>query len=62
MSIDPELGKAALRLALFIILLAGAMLVFLAPGSPQFYITVFTLLIGLVFLSAIVFLVRRFSR
>ncbi len=62
MSIDPEVGKAALRIALFIVVLAGGMLLFLTPGSPQFYITVFTLLIGLLFVSAIVFVVRRFSK
>ena len=62
MSVDPELGKAALRWALFMIVLAGGMLLFLTPGSPQFYITVFTLLIGIAFFGLVVLLVRRFSR
>ena len=61
MNLDPQLGKAALQLSLFIIVLAGGMLLFLSPGSPQFPITVITLLIGLVFFGLIVLLVRRFS-
>lgn len=62
MNIDPGIGKAALRLSLFVIVLAAGMLIFLEPGSPQFAITVFTLIIGLVFLGFIVVLVKRMSR
>lgn len=62
MNLDPQVGKAALSLSLFIIVMAGGMLLFLAPGSPQFAITMFTLAIGLTFFVAVVFLVRRFSR
>jgi hypothetical protein len=61
MNIDPGMGKAALRLSLFIIVLAAGMLVFLDPGSPQFAITVFTLIIGLAFFGLVVVLVQRFS-
>jgi hypothetical protein len=61
-NIDPGIGKAALRLSLFVIVLAAAMLIFLEPGSPQFAITVFTLIIGLVFLGFVVVLVKRMSR
>ena len=62
MSIDPDLGKAALRMSLFIIVGAVGMLPFMARGSPQFAITVITLLIGLIFFVAVVGLVRWFSR
>jgi hypothetical protein len=62
MNIDPGMGKAALRLSLFIIVLAVGMLVFLDPASPQFAITVFTLIIGLAFLGLVVVLVQRLSR
>ena len=62
MSVDPQLGKAALTMSLFIIVMAVGMLVFLPPSSPQFAITVFTLGIGIVFLSLVVVLVRKFSR
>jgi cbb3-type cytochrome oxidase subunit 3 len=62
MNLDPQLGKAALTMSLFIVVMAVGMLVFLPPDSPQFAITVFTLAIGLIFLGAVVVLVRRFSR
>lgn len=62
MHVDPELGKAGFRWALFIIVAAGAMLLFLTPGSAQFYVTLFTLIIGLAFLALVIFLVRRYSR
>ena len=62
MHIDPDLGKAALRISVFILFLAGGMLPFLAPGSAQFSITVITLIIGFVFFGAVIALVRLFSR
>jgi len=62
MNIDPQVGKAAFQLSLFIVVMAGGMLLFLAPGTPQFAITVFTLIIGMIFVSVVVFVVRRFSR
>lgn len=61
MNVDPGVGKAAFTLALFIVLLAGAMLLFLDPASPQFAITVFTLFIGMAFAGVVVLVVRRFS-
>jgi hypothetical protein len=62
MNVDPQVGKAALQISLFIVVMAGGMLLFLTPGSPQFAITVFTLIIGLLFVGLVVVLVRRFSR
>ncbi len=62
MFVDPELGKAATRLSLFIILLSGGMLFMLPQGTAQFYITVITLGIGLLFLTLVIALVRLFSR
>ena len=62
MHVDPELGKAAFRWALFIIVAAVAMLLFLPPGSAQYYVTLFTLAIGLAFLALVIFLVRRYSK
>jgi hypothetical protein len=62
MNLDPQIGKAALQLSLFIIVLAGGMLLFLSPGSPEFAITMITLAIGLAFVFLVVVLVRRFSR
>ncbi len=62
MHVDPELGKAAFRWALFIIVAAGVMLFFLSPGSAQYYVTILTLAIGLAFLALVIFLVKRYSR
>ena len=61
MNLDPQIGKAAMQLSLFITVLAGGMLLFLSPGSPQFAITVLTLIIGMVFFGLVVLLVRLFS-
>jgi hypothetical protein len=60
--VDPSIGKAGLRLGLFIVVLATGMLIFLKPGTPEFVITVFTLLIGLLFIGIIVALVRLLPR
>lgn len=62
MQIDPEVGKAAFRLSLWIIVLAVGMLLFLQPGSAQYAITVFTLMIGLVFVGLVTVVVRWLSR
>ena len=60
--ISPEIGRYAFRLALFIILLAGGLLVTLRPGTPEFAITLLTLLIGMFFLGCIVAFVRWIGR
>jgi hypothetical protein len=62
MNLDPQVGKAALQISLFIVVLAGGMLLLLTPGSPQYAITVFTLIIGLIFLGLVIVVVRMFSR
>jgi hypothetical protein len=60
--LSPETGKAAFRFALLIILMAAGLLATLRPGTPEFAITVFTLLIGLLFLGTIAAFVRFLSR
>lgn len=62
MQLDPDLGKAALRISLFLIIMGGAMLPFLARDSAGFAITVITLIIGFVFFGVVVTLVRLFAR
>ena len=59
---DPQIGLAGLRIALFLILTAGGMLFFLQPGTAEFSITVVTLGIGLIFAGIIVLLVRIVGR
>jgi hypothetical protein len=58
----PEIGQAGFRIGIFLVLVAGGMLFFLDPGSPEFSITVVTLAIGLIFVGVVVILVRWFSR
>jgi hypothetical protein len=59
---DPAIGQAGLRIALFLILVAGGMLFFLEPGTEEFSITVVTLGIGLLFAGIIIALVRIVGR
>ena len=59
---DPQIGQAGFRIALFLILAAGGMLFFLQPGTPEFSITVVTLAIGLVFAGIVIVLVRLVGR
>ena len=59
---DPHIGQAGLRIAIFLILVAGGMLFFLEPGTAEFSITVVTLGIGLIFAGIIIVLVRIAGR
>jgi hypothetical protein len=58
----PEIGPAGFRIGIFLVLVAGGMLFFLDPGTPEFSITVVTLAIGLIFIGVVVILIRWFSR
>jgi preprotein translocase subunit Sss1 len=60
--LSPEIAKAAFRLALLIVLMAAALLVTLRPGTPEFAVTMLTLLIGLIFVGVIVVFVRLVGR
>jgi hypothetical protein len=62
MSVDPEVGKAAFRWALLLIIMAGGLLLFLTPGSPEYYAAAFTVLLGLALTALVILVVRRFSR
>jgi hypothetical protein len=54
-----ELGQAGLRIAVFMALVSGALVCFQQPGSAEFVVTVTTLVISLVFLLAIVVLIKQ---
>jgi hypothetical protein len=60
--IGPETGRAAFRWALLIVLVAAGLLLVLRPGSAGFVITVFTLVIGLVFAGLVIVMNRLSSR
>ena len=60
--LSPEAGRAALGWALLIVLGAIGLLAVLSPGTPEFAVTLLTLLIGLIFLGMVVALVRLAGR
>jgi riboflavin transporter FmnP len=59
---NPELGQAWFRVALFITLVSAALLIFVQPGTAEFVITVMTFITGLVFVGVVVFMVKRANR
>ena len=59
---DPQIGQAGMRIAIYLILVAGGLLFFLDPGTAEFSITVVTLVIGLVFAGIVIALVRIVGR
>ena len=59
---DPQLGLAAFRLGMLVTFPAVVLLVFLRPGTAEFSITVFTVLIGMTFLGIVALLARRGPR
>ena len=56
--IHPDLGRAAFRIAFYLILTSAALLFFVEPNSAGFVVTSITLGIGLVFAAIIAVLVR----
>ncbi|MBI5305225.1 MAG: hypothetical protein HY868_24050 [Chloroflexi bacterium] len=58
---NPELGLAWFRIALFFTLVSGALLFFEKPGTAEFVITVTSFIIGLVMLALIAIIVKRAS-
>ena len=60
--LGPELGRAAFGWAIFIVVAALGLLLVLSPGTPEFAVTLLSLLIGLIFLGLVVALVRLAGR
>ena len=59
---SPEVGRAAFGIAIFIIVVALGLLLVLPKGTPEFAITLASLLIGLAFLGLVVVMVRVIGR
>ncbi len=59
---NPEAGLAWFRIALFITLSAGGLILLNPPGTAEFIISVATFIIGLAFVAVIAILVRHASR
>jgi ABC-type siderophore export system fused ATPase/permease subunit len=60
--LSPEVGRAAFTWAILIVIGAVGLLAVLSPGTPEFAITVVTLLVGLVFLGLVVALIHLAAR
>jgi hypothetical protein len=54
--------RAALSMAMFIVLVSAALIWIQTPGTAEYVITVMSLIIGLVFLGLVVLVIRRFSK
>lgn len=55
---SPEVGLAATRIALFLIIAAGLMLLAVAPNSAEFVVLVLTIVVGMVMLGLVGILAR----
>ena len=60
--ITPEVGKLAFTWAVLLILTSLGLLLFEKHGSPEFFITIFTIFIGAVFLAVVWLAVRVIGR
>ena len=60
--LSPEAGRAAFGWALLIVLGAAGLLAVLSPGTPEFAVTLLSLLIGLIFIAMVVVVVRLVGR
>ncbi|MBI4757628.1 MAG: hypothetical protein HY871_04830 [Chloroflexi bacterium] len=59
---NPQIGKAAFRIAIFVTGTAAVLLPFQEPGTAEFGVTILTVLIGLAAIGVIAFVVRRSMR
>jgi len=59
---SPELGQGWFRIAVFITLTSAVLLFFEQRGTAEFVITVTTLVIGLIFIVAVIIAVKKTSR
>ena len=53
----PELGRAGFRIGFIIVVPSFLLMFFLDPGTPEYAITLFTLVMGVVFLVVVALLV-----
>jgi hypothetical protein len=61
-SMNPDLGLAWFRIAIFFTLVSGVLLFLETPGTAEFVITVASFIIGLIFLAIIAIIVRWSNR
>jgi uncharacterized membrane protein len=58
----PEMGRAFLRIAMFVTLVSLVLLPFLAPGTAEFVVDVLALAVGVVSIVTIAILARWSAR
>lgn len=56
---SPDAGKAALTIALFIVVASALVLIGQTPGTAEFVVSVMSLVVGLVFTGVVVIVARR---
>lgn len=56
---NPELGQAWFRVAIFITLVSAVLILFEPRDSAEFVVSFFTFVIGLVFVGIVVILTQR---
>jgi|HigsolmetaAR202D_1030399.scaffolds.fasta_scaffold00085_35 hypothetical protein len=54
--------RAALSMAVFIVMVSAGLIWVQTPGTAEFVISVFSLIIGLIFLGLVVLVIRRVSK
>lgn len=59
---SPQLGKAAFRIASFLVVVSSGLLVILDANSAEFVVTVLTFVIGLVLGAVVILVVRMQAR
>ncbi len=60
--INPELGQAWFRIAVFITGVSAVLILFQTPGTAEFVISVTSFVVGMVFIAVVAFVVRRSNR
>jgi hypothetical protein len=58
--IAPQLGRAAFRIAFMMVAVSAVLILVVTPGTAEFWISVLTLVLGLLFAAIIAVLVRVF--
>ena len=56
---SPDAGRAWFRIAMMITLVSAVLVFLTAPGTAERVVSELTLIIGLLFIGAIIFLIRR---
>jgi hypothetical protein len=56
--ISPQMGRAAFRIAFMMVAVSIVMVFVLTPGSAEYWISVLTLILGLLFMGIVFILVR----